>query len=558
MNDRAVVWGFDERPQFVNPQYLSLGTNWQNELFRKAPTSNHVLTLSGGSNKMQYLLSGSYLDQEGIALGSKFNRASVRLNLDTQTTDWLKIGTSLQLTHIDENVNTSGSNVIREALSQTPDIAVRNPDGSYAGQEQSEGWIAKRVNPVALALVNKYNPKRNQLFANFYADIAFTKDLSFKNEISGNFAFETTDEYYPKYKFGLAERVVNESKYRYSQNYYTTFRSYLTYAKVFKSKYDVNMMVGHESQLSQFENVSAGRKNYISDDVTNIGSGDVLTATNDGTRGVGSALESYFGRLNFILNDKYLFTANVRSDGSSKFASGNQWVTTYSGAFGWKLNNEKFLKGSKVVNQLKLRVGYGLTNNQNVKENAYLSLLGSSSTALAGNGQVVTSLGNPIVEWEKTEYSNAGIDASLFNWKLNFSVDVYNRYTDGLLMQIPLPMYAGTTTSWSPGSMMAPFVNIGAVRNRGIDLHLNSKNITTKDFSWSSDFTLSHNKNKVMKLNTDGASLIGTYGAGEPVSQTVVGGSIGEFYGYKIDGVFAKASDFDFSNDNALGHDHGL
>jgi len=544
INDRAVIWGFDERPEFANPQYLGVGTNWQKELFRRAPVTNHGLTMSGGNDKTQYLLSAGYFNQEGIALGSGFTRGSLRVNLDTKATNWLKVGTSLQLAHIEENVTSTGSNIIREALSQTPDILVRNPDGSYAGEASSEGWIAKRVNPVALALVDTNNPKRNQLFGNLYAEMTFTKNLTFRNEVSGNFYFQTINEYYPKYKFGLAERVENQSRYSYSQNYNTAFRSFLTYAKVFKNKYNVNMMVGHESQLSQFENVSAGRRNFISDNVTNISSGDVLTATNDGSRGTGPALESYFGRLNFILNDKYLFTANLRDDGSSKFFKDNRRVTTYSGAFAWKLNNEKFLKGSKVVNELKLRIGYGLTNNQNVRDNAYLSLLGSSATALAGNAQVITSFGNKKVEWEKTGYSNAGIDANLFNWKVNLSVDVYNRYTDGLLMQIPLPLYSGTATDWSPGSISAPYVNIGAVRNRGIDFHISTKNITTENFSWTSDFTLSHNKNKVMKLNTDGASLLGKYN-NEVVTQTVVGGSIGDYYGYIVDGgVFATAEDF--------------
>lgn len=545
INDRntGYGWGFDQRPEFANPQYLGLGTNWQDELFRRAPVQNHVLTLSGGNDKTQYLLSGAYFNQDGIALGSEFARASLRLNLDNQTTKWLKIGTSLQLTHIDENVNSTGSSVIGAALSQTPDILVRNPDGSYAGEESSEGWITKRVNPVAFALINKIQPKRNQIFGNLYADITFSKNLSFRNEVSGNFSFRTTDEYYPKYKFGLAERLVNEAKYGYEQNYFTTFRSYLTYNKVFKDKYNVNVLAGHESQLSQFENVSAGRRNFISDNVTNIGSGDVATATNGGTRG-DSAQESYFGRVNFIYDDRYLLTVNLRSDGSSKFAPDTRWVSTYSGALAWKLNNEKFLKGSKIINELKLRIGYGLTNNQNVRDNAYLSMLQSVSTALSGNSQLTASLGNPDVKWEKTESSNAGIDARLFNWKLNFSVDVYNRLTDGLLMQIPLGGYSGTTTSGSAGALGAPYINIGSVGNRGIDLHVNSTNITTKDFSWSSDFTLSHNKNKVLKLNTGGASLPG-YFNNEVIAQTVVGGSIGDFYGYKVDGgVFATADDF--------------
>jgi TonB-linked SusC/RagA family outer membrane protein len=557
MNERAAVWGFDDRPEFANPEYLGEGTNWQSELFRRAPTSNHVLTLSGGNDKTQYLLSGSYFNQEGIALGSKFSRASVRINLDNKTTSWLKIGTSLQLTHIDENVNATGSSVIREALSQTVDIPVRNPDGSFAGEESSEGWIAKRVNPVALALVDKNNPKRNQMFGNFYADITFTKDLSFRNEVSGNFTFRTEDRFYPRYVFGLAERVTNEAFYSYNQDYYTTLRSFFTYAKVFKSKYNVNILAGHEAQLSQSENVSAGRRNFISNDVTNISSGDLQTATNSGVRS-DSAQESYFGRLNFIYNDKYLFTANVRTDGSSKFAPDNRWVTTYSGAFAWKINNENFLKNSKIVNELKLRTGYGLTNNQNIRNNAYLSTLVSMPTALSGISQLTTNLGNPNVEWEKTEYSNVGLDARLFGWKLGFSIDVYNRLTDGLLMQIPLPLYSGTTVDYNPGAINAPYINIGKVRNRGVDLHINSTNIKTKDFSWDTNFTLSHNKNKVLKLNTDGASLTAKYG-GDIVTRTVVGGSIGDFYGYQIDGVFATASDFFDPNAESTGvRSHGM
>ncbi|WP_100615350.1 SusC/RagA family TonB-linked outer membrane protein [Confluentibacter citreus] len=543
INDRAAVWGFDERPEFANANYLGKGTDWQDELFRSAPMSNHVLTLSGGNDKTQYLLSGSYFNQEGIAIGSEFTRTSLRLNLDNKTTDWLKIGTSLQLTHVDENINSTGSNVIAEALWQTPDIPVRNPDGSFAGEQSNEGWIQKRVNPYAMALINKNNPKRNEVFANLYAEIAFTKDLTFRNEVSGNFSFRTEDRFNPTYKFGLAERLTNNAFYSYSQDYFTSFRSFLTYAKVFNSKYNVNVMVGHEAQVSQFENVNAARNGFVSNNVTNIGSGDAQTATNGGTKG-DNALESYFGRLNFIYNDKYLFTANIRTDGSSKFAPDNRWVTTYSGAFSWKINNEGFLKDIKGINELKLRVGYGETNNQNIRNNAYLSLLGTVPTALSGSAQLTANLGNADVKWEKTEYSNVGLDVRLFNWRLNLTVDAYNRLTNDLLMQIPLPAYSGTTTDWTPG-IGSPYINIGSVRNIGFDLHLNSTNITKGDFTWSTDFTLSHNKNKILKLNTDGASLTANIG-NQIVSETKVGGSMGDFYGYMVDGgVFATASDFE-------------
>jgi TonB-linked SusC/RagA family outer membrane protein len=298
-------------------------------------------------------------------------------------------------------------------------------------------------------------------------------------------------------------------------------------------------MVGHEAQLSKGENVSAGRNNFPSNNVQVISSGDPTSATNSGSKSQ-NAQESYFGRLNLGLFDKYLVTANVRADGSSRFAAGNRWVTTYSGAVAWKIHNEDFMKNFKDVNELKLRVGYGLTNNQNVRDFAYTSTLATVATGLSGISQLTENIGNPYVEWEKTKYSNIGLDAALLSWRLTFSVDFYNRKTDGLLMQIPLPFYSGTVVGWSPGALDAPYVNVGTISNKGFDFKISSTNIQGKDLTWKTDLTVSRNVNKVLKLNTDGASLVGW-----PYSQTVVGNSIGQFFGYKADGVFAKQEDFE-------------
>lgn len=540
INDRntGLGWGFDTRPEFVNPKYLGNGTDWQKELFRNAPMSNHTLTISGGDPRTQYLLSGSYFDQEGIALGSKFRRMSLRLNLDNKTTNWLKIGTSLQLVNIKENVNSTSSNVINTALSQTPDIAVKNEDGSWGGAYNPNGWVNPTVNPYAIALINKDEAKRNQLFGNLYAEIAFTKDLTLRNEATGSFSMATEDRFNPSYTFGLVQNKTNSASYSFSQNSFTTLRNYLTYAHLFKNKYNVNVLLGHEAQLGTNENSSAGRSNFPSNNVQVISSGDPTTATNAGSKGQ-SAQESYFGRVNFGLNDKYLFTANVRGDGSSKFAAENRWVTTWSGAFAWKLNNEDFLKQVKEVNELKLRLGYGLTNNQNIRDYAYTSTLATVATGLTGIAQLTQNVGNPYVQWEKTKYANIGLDGTLFNWRINFSVDFYNRKTDGLVLQIPLPLYSGTSIGYAPGALDAPYVNIGTVNNKGFDFRISSTNIKRKNFTWKTDVTVSRNINEVLKLNTDGASLDRQY------SKTVVGRSIGEFYGYVIDGgVFATKDDF--------------
>ncbi|MGS2765046.1 SusC/RagA family TonB-linked outer membrane protein [Sinomicrobium sp. M5D2P9] len=540
INERntGLGWGFDERPEFVNPEYLGKGTDWQDELFRNAPVSNHTITVKGGDKRTQYLLSGSYFKQEGIALGSDFKRMSVRLNLDNQTTDWLKIGTSLQLANIKENVNSTSSNVIGTALSQTPDIPVRNADGSWGGAFNPNGWVNSTVNPYAIALINKDRAKRNQIFGNAYSEITFTKDLVLRNEITGSFSMATQDRFFPSYKMGLVERTINEGSYNFAQSYNSTVRSYLTYSRLFVDRYNMNVMVGHEAQLNKSENVAAGRTNFPSNNVQVISGGDPNTATNSGIK-THSALESYFGRINFGMDDKYLLTSNVRVDGSSKFASGNRWVTTYSWALAWKINKEAFLKDVEKINELKLRVGYGLTNNQNIRDYAYTSTLATVTTGLSGISQITSNMANPYVEWEKTKYTNIGLDGTFFNWRLNFSVDFYNRDTDGLLMQIPLPLYSGTATGYSPGSIASPYVNVGQINNKGFDFRISSKNFTGEDFSWTTDLTVSHNINKIKKLNTEGASLDGQY------SKTTVGRSIGEFYGYVVEGVFSNAEDFE-------------
>ncbi|WPV65380.1 TonB-dependent receptor [Chitinophaga sp. LS1] len=541
INERntGLGWGFDTRPEFVNPKYLGEGTNWQEELFRNAPMSNHTLTINGGDVRTQYLLSGSYFNQEGIALGSNFRRISLRLNLDNRTTSWLKIGTSLQLVSMKESVNSTSSNVINTALSQTPDIAVKNEDGSWGGAYNPNGWVNSTVNPYAIALINKDLAKRNQLFGNLYAEVAFTKDLSLRNEATASFSMATQDRFNPSYTFGLVKNNTNSASYEYSQNLYTTIRNFLTYAHLFKNRYNVNVLLGHEAQLGTSEGVGASRSNFPSNNVQVISSGDPTTATNSGSKGQ-NAQESYFGRINFGINDKYLFTANLRADGSSKFAVENRWVTTYSGAFAWKLNNEGFLKTVKNINELKLRLGYGLTNNQNIRDYAYTSTLGTVATGLTGIAQLTQNVGNPYVQWEKTKYANIGVDGTLFNWRINFSLDFYNRRTDGLVLQIPLPMYSGTAIGYSPGSMDAPYVNVGMVNNKGIDFRISSTSIKTQNFTWKTDITVSRNINEVLRLNTDGASLDKQY------NKTVVGRSIGEFYGYVIDGgVYATKKDLE-------------
>lgn len=546
INARGQVWGFDQRPQYVNPSYLGTGTDWQKELFRKAPMNNHNLSISGGDDRTQYLLSTSYFKQEGIAIGSDFERTSVRLNLDNKTTNWLKIGTSLQLARVSENQNSTASGVINSALNLTPDIPVQNPDGSWGGVTNTDGWVNSVPNPVAMAKIIKNLRTRSQIFGNLYAEIQFTKDLSLRNEVSGNFDFYGEDNFTPTYTFGKTVNNTNYASSSMGQNFYTVIRNFLTYNHRF-SKYNFNALAGHESQVRSFKNVGAQRSNFPSNNVQAINSGDATTAKNSGDYGSSGAQESYFGRINVSWDDKYLVTANIRADGSSNFPSFNRWVNTYSGAFAWKINNESFLKNVKAINELKLRVGYGLTNNQGIPGNTFVTQLRTVANGLSGIAQFQSNLLNENVTWEKTDYFNAGLDAAFFNNRLSFSFDVYDRKTTGLLLKVPLPLYSGTTTSGAPGAMDAPYINIGSVSNRGFDFRVSGTNIASKNFTWKTDVTVSRNVNKVLSLGSGGAdaSLTQTsYTINQVVAKTVVGRSVGEFYGYIFDGVFATANDF--------------
>ncbi len=539
LNDRAVVWGFDARPEFANPKYLGTGTNWQNELFRNAPMQNHSLTINGGDVRTQYLFSLGYFDQEGIALGSKFQRYSARLNLDNKTTNWLKIGTSLQLAHIVENVNTTNAGVIGNALSLTPDIPVKNNDGTWGGITNTSGWVQPVANPVAMALINKNMNYRYQVFGNAYAEVKFTNDLSLRNEVSGNFDFSSNEGFQPQTTFGkYTTPNPTSSSYSSGQNIYTVVRNYLTYNHSF-GKNNLNVLLGHENNLSTSKSVFASRSDFPSNSVQSISSGDPSTAKNDGSYGDGAG-ESYFGRINFNWLDKYLFTANVRDDGSDKFPANDRWVVTSSGAFAWKLNNEKFFEKIKAINELKLRLGYGITNNQGIPSNTYVTQLSTVANGLSGIAQFQSNLGNPYVTWEKTKNANLGLDGAFFNWRLNFSVDFYDRRTNGLLLKEPFPAYSGTTTNYSPGAMQSPYVNVGSISNKGVDIRVGTTNINSKNFTWKTDVTVSHNINKVLSLGAGGddASLV----SGN--SKTVVGKPIGSFYGYIYDGIFATAADF--------------
>ena len=536
-NVRAAIQGWGTREDYKHPELLTNGTDWQKELFQTAFMHNHTVNINGGNKDMHYSISGGYLDQDGVGIGSGFTRASFRTNFDTNITEWLQVGTNMSYSNTKQIITFTENNVISTALSQFPDVAPRNPDGSYGVPEVND-FATYYSNPIFEANMKENRTNNYQLDYNVYANIMPVKGLNVRVEYGGSRGWLNSYYFVPEYSYGS---IMVESQSTRSKNVskYTSFKQYATYNFDLASAHHFSVMLGHEAQWGNWESLSASRKGYISDAIHSLNVGDSSTATNSGDDGTKWGIESYFGRLNYNLLDRYLLTATLRTDGSSSFGENNRWGWFPSVALAWRISNEKFMENVSFINNLKLRLGWGLVGNQSSGSYAYGATMSNTATAW-GTGYYPGNFPNANLKWESTKAWNVGLDISAFNNRIEFIVDWYYKNTDNLLMQASLPSYV-INNDWM--GMSAPWVNSGAIRNTGIEFTLNTVNISTKDWQWRTGATLSFNRNKLTKLNSEGSTISGTIGT-ETYTLSDIGGPVGRFYGYKVIGMFKDESDF--------------
>ncbi|RZM30396.1 MAG: TonB-dependent receptor [Pedobacter sp.] len=537
-NERVRMIGGTYTPEFADPSVLGEGTNWQKEIFNDAPVQNYNLNLSGGDDRNKYLISAGYFDQDGIATNSNFKRYSSRINFDNKTLSWLKLGTSVSMARVTENINNQSGNLISFAIRQSPDIAARNGDGTYGGPYDAN-FPLSGGNPLAIAEISLNQRKRNEFYGNFYSDILFSKDLTLRSEVNGNFNSGNIYTFTPTYKFGVVENLVSSATRGNTNGTGLTYRNYLSYVHTFAQKLDVNATAGHEATSSVYEYVNAGASNLLTNNISELNQGDATKATSSSGKGH-YAIESYFARFNLSFDNRYLLTATVRNDGSSNFAQDKRWNFNSAFGFAWRVSEESFMKESNV--NLKVRLGYGTLNNQNIDSYAYGSKLSTVQTGNFGTTVLISNLANPDLTWEKTQTSNVGIDLGLFKDRIRLTADAYLKKTEGLLQTLPLALYSGTSVGYATGALGAPAYNLGAIDNKGFEFTLTTDNIKTKDFNWNTTLTLSRNKNKVTGLVTNN-TIIPTYIGTTIVAQTSVGNSIAEFYGYEMDGIYKDAAD---------------
>ena len=519
---------------------LGAGTDWQKEIFRTAFMHNHQVGVNGGNDKTTYSISAGYMNQEGIIIGSDFNRFNTRLNIDNNFTSWLKVGASLAYTRTNERItrNDGSDGVIMQAMTMMPSVPVRDFDGNWAGPSTVNG--SSQWNPVALAMQTNNSLLRQRVMGNFYADATFLKYFTFRAEFAFDASQNKNKSYIPRYQFGVVSNDINQMMQREEHSWFWMQKDYITYHQKFVDKHDLTVMAGFEASKSSWEGTQIIKKNFTTD-LLNVMSEDGEFVSNSAWKDAASSA-SFFGRVNYSFDNRYLLTATVRADGSSKFGPSNKWGVFPSVAAAWRISQEKFLQDVQWLNNLKLRVGYGQVGNSNIDTYRYASAMMSMLTP-HGTAYFPQNLSNPNLKWESSVQFDVGIDFSAFNNRLELTVDFYNKQTKDLLMQIFTPSHIASNDYQT---IQNPYANIGKTQNIGVDIQINARPIVTKDFHWTSSITMSHNKNKVVALNDDSQVLYGAVDWWAPFQTATmfkVGQPMGVFYGYETEGLFANEAD---------------
>ncbi|MCF0244652.1 MAG: TonB-dependent receptor [Bacteroidaceae bacterium] len=532
---------------YMDESILGKGTNWQDAIFRTAIQHQHQISAQGGSDKVQYYVSGNYMNQQGTIIGSNFRRFSVRTNLDAQLKSWLKLGISATYSDtMDDLKRADGEEgIIGYSLFTLPDIPIYNIDGSYATVVR-EGWTSP--NPVALSQMNKYTLNRRKLTGNIFADISFMKNLIWHAELGYDLSSSDAETFEPSVDLGGWKKDSNQDSWQNNRNTFWQLKNYLTWSPKF-GKHSITAMLGQECWASTWKYQSIKNTGLPTNDVLNPSLGTGTPAIGSG---FGSAsMASFFTRETYNYDDRYYATYTFRYDGSSNFGPKNRWAGFHSVAASWRFSNEAFLKDVKWLSNGKLRLGWGQTGNANIGGYKWGVALSTMHSAL-GQSYRPAGMANDKIKWETQEQFDIGIDLGFLDNRINLTVDWYRKESKDMLMKMQLPSYMGTQGNGS-SALSAPYGNYGTMRNTGFEIELKTRPIQTKHFSWDSDLQFSINRNKLVALQgTTSAAIIGYGQWSDVVAMSTVGESMYNFYGYVVEGVYKDFDDILNSPVNTL------
>ncbi|MER0439144.1 TonB-dependent receptor [Emticicia sp. W12TSBA100-4] len=513
-----------------NPLY---DTDWFKESSQNKLSQNHQLGFNGGNERTQYSFSLGYRDDQGLIKTSYMKRYAGRFTIDDQIKKWLKVGGTLAYNNQSENLVDVNDAVARQIVEDFPFLPVQYADGTYANNRDfpfAEGTFSS----VHRLMGRKYILNTQTTTGSVYSNITFAKGLEMKTVFGANIMTQENNQSTTR------TLAIGEQGTASTSNQKQTFWSlenFLTYNKTFNKIHSFTGLLGLSWQQTDFFNMSASVRGFATDyfGFNNLGAGSTLPAVGSGASSF--AFNSYFGRINYSLSNKYLFTFTGRADGSSRFGENSKFAFFPSGAFAWKISEEEFMSKNTVISNLKLRTSYGLTGNSEIPSYSSLSLLSSNyatiynDTRVSGTG--LSRLANPNLKWEKTAQADVGLEIGLFSNRVNIEADFYYRKTTDMLLDAPVPQTSGYGTIRR---------NVGSMQNKGFEFAVNTVNINTAKLRWNTSFNISFNQNKVLSLATPSDIFnVGGPNFTNPTNIIRIGEPVGSFWGLTRLGVWSEA-----------------
>ena len=531
----------------VEAQY-GKGTNWLNEVFRRAAMQSVNLTATGGSDKAQYLFSAGYFLQDGIIYKTDVERFNLRFNGDVKVNDHIKMGNSISMSKMTEHGADTYSpfnSVILLALMAPPTVSPRNADGTYAGGNGSVDGFSE-PNPIYQLEVPRNVYTKYRVNGNIFTEVNFLKTLKFKALFGADYNYQEINNFSPATP-ASGGNVFNLTNYSVQKGLYPDYLAEytLTYDKTFHKKHKVNAVVGYTFQENKYSYLVAGRGGNFTQNIPVLNNQiflatDVSQTYNSAEDGVNKRAMSYFGRVNYDFDGRGYFGFSIRRDGTSNFAPGNKFATFPAFSAAWRLSQEPFMKNVKWVNELKVRSSFGYTGNPDVTGNAYIQSINQSFQYTLGNssgsGGIVTGAApsrtyNPNIKWEKNEQLNFGVDLTAFNSRINMSLDVYQRRSRDLILYVAPPLISGTYES-------VPF-NTGLMQNRGIDLTITGKVLNKPGgLNWTATGVLGTYKNEVVSMGLSAPIDNGFTRITGGSKRIEAGYPVEYFYGFVTEGIF--------------------
>jgi TonB-linked SusC/RagA family outer membrane protein len=508
-------------------------TNWFEEVTQNKLSQNHQLGFSGGNERNTYSLSLGYRDDQGLIKTSYQNRYSGRFTIDDQIKKWLKIGGTLSYTSQAENLVDQGDAVARQIVEDFPFLPVKYADGTFANNLDyplAEGTMSSmhRLSGTRFIL------NTQTALGSMYSNINLAKGLEMRTVLGANIMTQENNQSVTR---TLAIGAQGTASTNNRKERFWSLENYLTYNKKFAEIHSFTGLLGVSWQETNFFNMNASVQGFATDyfGFNNLGAGSLLPRVGSGASR--DSFNSFFGRINYSLKDKYLATITGRTDGASKFGANHKFAFFPSAALAWRVSEEDFLKGNKTISSLKLRASFGITGNSEIPAYSALSLLSSNYSTVYNDiligGTGINRLANPDLRWEKTAQSDIGIELGLLKGRITLEADLYYRKTTDMLLDAPVPRTSGYATIRK---------NVGSMENRGLELALNTVNFEGDNFSWNTNFNISLNRNKVLSLATPSDIFnVGGPNFTNPTNIIRIGEPAGSFYGLVRLGTWSEA-----------------